>query len=175
MPRDFYPSLLRTAVLVNFAFTARLYDMLRREPTFFTVRQAGPADVIALVAVLSLLAPAAFLLVELIARAIGRRTWMVAHTSIVAVLMAAIALSSLRAFDLFPWKLLLLLAAILAALGTLLYVRYAAARRVVTVLWPAIVVFPGWMLLASPVRAAFNGGFDPPAVDVRVARRRRWC
>ena len=63
--------LLHTAVLVNFAFTARLYDLLRREPTFFTVRQAGPLDIVALVAVLSLLLPGVFLLVEVIARGIG--------------------------------------------------------------------------------------------------------
>ena len=87
----FYLRLLHTAVLVNFAFTARLYDLLRREPTFFTVRQAGPLDIVALVAVLSLLLPGVFLLVEIIARGIGQRTWQIVHTVVVGLLVTLIA------------------------------------------------------------------------------------
>ncbi len=155
---------------MNFAFTARLYDILRREPTFFTVRQAGPLDIVALVAVLSLLLPAAFLLVEIVARGISPRTWQTVHAGLVGLLATLIALAGLRSLDLLPWPLLLAAAAACGGLAALLYVRFAWARSAVTVLWPALLIFPAWMLLASPARMAFSGGFDPPAVDVRVAR-----
>ncbi len=163
-------SLLHTAVLVNFAFTARLYDLLRREPTFFTVRQAGPLDIVALVAVLSLLLPGVFLFVEVVARSIGLKIWQLVHTVIVGLLAAQIALCALRAPDLLPWPLLLAGAAAGGGLAAFLYARFALARSAVTVLWPALLIFPVWMLLVSPARMAFSGGFDPPAVDVRVAR-----
>ena len=161
---------MHIAVLVNFAFTARLYDILRREPTFFTVRRAGPLDIVALVAVLSLLLPGVFLLVEIIARRIGPRTWQVVHIVVVGSLSALVALAALRGLDLLPWPLLLIAAAACGGLAVFLYARFALARKAVTVLWPALLIFPAWMLLASPARRAFSGGFDPPAVEVRVAR-----
>jgi hypothetical protein len=166
----FYLSLLHTAVLVNFAFTARLYDLLRREPTFFTVRQAGPLDIVALVAALSLLLPGVFLFVEIIARSIRRPVWTIVHTVVVGLLMTLIALSALHSLQFLSWPLLLLAAALLGGLAGLLYARSAVVRGAVTVLWPALLIFPAWMLLASPARMAFSGGFDPPAVAVRVAR-----
>ena len=112
---------------MNFAFTARLYDILRREPTFFTVRQAGPLDIVALVAVLSLLLPGLFLLVEIIARGIGRRTRAIVHTVIVGLLMACIALSALRdSIDFLPWPLLLTAAVALRRAGR---IALRAVRR----------------------------------------------
>ena len=169
-PSAFYPSLLHTAVLVNFACTARLYDILRREPTFFTVRRAGPWDIVALVAVLSLVLPGVFLLLEIVARRIGQRTWAVTHRVCVVLLMALIALAALRSLDLLPWPLLLAGGLILGWLAATLYARFGLVQRIVTVLWPAILVFPAWMLLASPARMAFSDGFDPPAIEVPVAR-----
>ena len=84
--------------------------------------------------------------------------------------MTFVALAALRSLDLLPWPLLLAAAAACGGLAALLYARFALARSAVTVLWPALLIFPAWMLLASPARVAFSGGFDPPAVEVRVAR-----
>ena len=131
---------------MNFAFTARLYDILRREPTFFTVRQAGPLDIVALVAVLSLLLPAAVLLVEIVARGISPRTGQTVHVGLVGLLATLIALAALRSLDLLPWPMLLAAAAACGGLAALLYVRSLWARSAVTVLWPALLIFPAWML-----------------------------
>jgi len=142
---------LHVLTLAGFAVAQPLYDLLASNPDFFVARQAGAAEIVVLAVTLSLLVPLAVLAVEAAARLLGQRAANMVHAILLALLVALTVLPFLRELSAPPSALLG--AALLIAAGvTGAYFRFQAARRFVSLMSPAIVIFPLVFLLASPVK-----------------------
>ena len=157
--RDFAIGSLHIFVLCGFAIAQPLLDLMGRTAEFFVVRRSEPTDVLLLVLLVCLLLPALLVLVEAAAVLLGRRVRKAVHGVIVAVLVAAIALPALKRLDGIPGVYLVAGAALLGVALTVTYLRFASLRFYLTVLSPAVLIFPGLFLFFSPVSKVV---FPPP-------------
>ena len=157
--RDFAIGSLHIFVLCGFAIAQPLLDLMGRTAEFFVVRRSEPTDVLLLVLLVCLLLPALLVLVEAAAVLLGRRVRKAVHGVIVAVLVAAIALPALKRLDGIPGAYLVAGAALLGVALTISYLRLASLRFYLTVLSPAVLIFPGLFLFFSPVSKVV---FPPP-------------
>lgn len=160
-------SLLHLFTLVGFAVAQPLYDLLGRNPDFFTARHADAGEILFFILAASLLIPLLLFGVVAAAAALGRPARHAAHGLAIALLAALIVLPVLDRLQL-PAAPALGIAVMLGALGAAAYFRYAAARQFVTVLSPAIVVFPLLFLLASPVGTLVLPAQSGPQSDMAV-------
>lgn len=142
---------LHVLTLAGFAIAQPLYDLLATNADFFVARQANAGEITAFVATVSLLIPASLFALEAAAGLLGRRVGDTLHAVLLVVLVALIALPLLR--EVIPPAWGLLGAALLIAAGfTASYFYFQPARQFVTLLSPAIVIFPLVFLFASPIK-----------------------
>ena len=160
--RDFAIDSLHIFVLCGFAVAQPLLDLMGRTAEFFVVRRSEPTDVVLLVLLVCVLIPALAVLVEAIAGLVGRRVRKAVHGMIVACLVAAIALQALKRVDGIPGVYLVAGAMLLGVAVTAAYLRLASFRFYLTVLSPAILIFPGLFLFYSPVSKVV---FPKPQVE----------
>ncbi len=142
--------------LFGFAIAQPLYDLLGNDPTFFIYHRSGTADFFSFVGIVSLLLPAAlFAIVELLGlTALGRR-W--PRAVVIAALAALVLLPPAARLEwAFPW--LIVAAAALAGV-TVAYVRerFHLWRRFLTLLAPAILIFPLIFLFRDGIRDQWLG------------------
>ena len=161
--RDFAIDSLHIFVLCGFAIAQPLLDLMGRTAEFFVVRRSQPTDVLLLVLLVCLLLPALLVLVEAAAGVLGQRVRQAVHGVIVAGLVAAIALPALKRVDGIPGVYLVAGAALLGVALTVTYLRFAPLRFYLTVLSPAVLIFPGLFLFYSPVSKVV---FPPPQPEV---------
>lgn len=127
--------------LCGFAFAQPLLDLVAGEPAFLVVHRAGLVDVLALISILCLLVPAAFVGLEVAVRAVGTNAEKWTHYGTIAFLVAVVALPALKGTD---WSGILLLG-LSSAIGLGVAVSYASSagvRLFLTFLSPAILLFP---------------------------------
>ncbi|MBN2473988.1 MAG: sulfatase-like hydrolase/transferase [Pirellulales bacterium] len=161
---------LHVLTLWNLAFAARLYELLGRQPMFFIARKASAADVVAFVLILSVLLPALVFLAPWSAGLVSRRAGWSCHLAVVFGATVAMVLAALNPIELLRASPGLLLAISLGALATVAYCRFRAARALVTILSPSVVLFPGLFLFGSPVCTLLAGATASPASNVRPQR-----
>ncbi len=153
---------LHLIVLWGLAVAQPIYDLLARHSGFFVVRRSEPADVLVLAGVLSFLLPAAVAGILTIPRWIspraGRRgvlrpAAVFCHRLAIAVLIAILALQIFKrlAAAALPGWVLIAAAGATGLAGAAAYHRLAAARQFLTLLTPAIAVFPVIFLLDPSV------------------------
>ncbi len=142
---------LHIAALSAFALAQPLFDILGRNPEFFTVRQSAPVDIITLGLALSLVPGLFYLPLALTVQRVFRRGYPYLHQGAFVIFAFLILLPAMhRGPDLGPWaSVVLALGA--AAVALLAYRRYAMGRRFVNLLTPAILLFPGLFLFYTPV------------------------
>lgn len=149
---------LHIATLSAFALAQPLFDLLGRNPEFFTVRHIAPVDIIALALMLSLGPGILYLPLALAAERLMPRGYRYLHLVAVAALTFLIVLPAMhQGLGLGPW-LSIAIGLSIALTGMLAYRRYAAGRRFLSLLTPAVLLFPGLFLLHSPV----NHLLSPP-------------
>ncbi len=155
-PRPIFDA-LHLAVLASLAFAQPLYDILGRHPQFFLVRQLAVPDLVLFVVVLSVLLPLAFFLAPLIA---ARVDWIgggsVRRGVFLTLAGLLIALIALPLVDKIPNLLgygKLIVAVGIGAGGALLLARFLLARTFLSLLSPAMLVFP---LLFWTTSAAYS-------------------
>jgi len=149
------------AVLSSFALAQPLFDILGRNATFFAVRESSGREIVLFALALTLLPPAALILVELGAGLLDPFLAPALHLMFVAALAAAIALQALKRLD-GPATVLLLTAALLGLAAAVLYRRARHAQSFLTLLAPAPVAFLALFLGGSDVsRLVFQ---DEPEV-----------
>ncbi|NED52474.1 sulfatase, partial [Micromonospora aurantiaca] len=83
--------LAEVAALIGLVVTQPLLDVLGRSPDFFLFHRASRADVLLLVALIALAPTVVFALLGALALPAGRLTRSVAHTALVGLLLAALA------------------------------------------------------------------------------------
>jgi hypothetical protein len=168
--RDFIINVLHIFVLVGFAVAQPLFDLLSRNATFFVAHRSVPVDIILLIVILCILLPALVVLIEAVAGLFGPRARKCVHGFMVAGLLAVIALPALEKIFELPGTALIVGAAILGVGVTIAYMRFHPVRMFLTVLSPAILLFPCLFLFNSPVsKVVFSGdAFHSPVVIPEV-------
>lgn len=155
--RDLLIDALHVVILSSFAIAQPLFDLLARQGEFFVVRHSQPVDVI-LFTLFVMLVPSVLLLVlEGIIGALGRQARKAMHGLIVALLVACLLLPVMKQEEGIPGVFLLVGAVLLGILAAAFYLRFFPIRMFVTVLSPALIIFPGLFLFGSPVTGVVFG------------------
>jgi hypothetical protein len=141
------------------AVAALLYAVLRRNREFFVAYRATTADLLLLVAIVSLAVPLAAVAIAELAALRSRRVRQGVVVAVIGLLGAAIGSQLLARLALSSTAHLAASAAVGAA-SAALYGRYAAARTFLAFLGPAIVIVPAALLLHPSMRP-FVAPADP--------------
>jgi hypothetical protein len=146
--KDFITDSLHIFILVSLAFAQPMY-VISKYAEFFATRHSHPVDIIFLVLTVFVLIPSFCILLELIA---GRFRKIV-HCTLVAGLLSIIALILLKKnLSMLPGTVLFTASVIIGILVTAAYIRIQEVRRYVTILLPAIFIFPYLFVFSTPVK-----------------------
>jgi hypothetical protein len=158
---------LHLFTLFGFALAQPLYDLLARNAEFFVAHRSRPADLLALVLLLSLLLPGLAVLAGLLFD--RRRQRRIVHGLLVGALTAATALPALKRLHHLPGTLLVSAAVLGGVAFTVGYFRLRAVRLFLTVLSPAAGVFPALFLVNPQVAKILRPPKAPSAVPLASA------
>jgi hypothetical protein len=142
---------LHLFALVGFAVAQPVYDILGQNPEFFVAHRANPAHIIMMVLTLSLGLVLGLMVVELVAWVFGERVRRSVHWGFVFSLAVLTVLPMVKRMAGGADLGIVGIALLLGLVFVVLYVRWQAVRLFLTVLSPAVVAFPLWFLLLTPV------------------------
>jgi hypothetical protein len=169
------PSLLvgsgHLAALWALAFAEPLFDLLGRNADFFVARGNGAGDILVFSFAFTLVPPLAMLVAEAVAQRIDRDLRWGLHLTLVALLVAAIALQALKKVAERPGGVLIALALLVGALAAAGYTRSRFLRGVADVLIPAPVVVLAAFLLFSDVSDLVLPKSEAKAASIRIPSR----
>lgn len=171
---------LHLAALWSIAVAQPTFDVVGRSPEFFVAHDAGPADLLTLVAFLCVGVPAGCALLTHLAGLCGGWRWRRrAAGTLIGGLAGAVAVAALKPLGGGSYAMTAAMFLVTAAAGAGSYLRFPPVRTFVSFLAPAVVVVPAVFLLSpgvSRVLAPMNdeiGAFDdvsfastPPVVVV---------
>lgn len=143
---------LHIVALGGFALAQPVYDLLSRNAGFFVARGSMPADILALAFLLSLGVPGMLAGVSVLSRGAGPRAHALVSGLVVTSLVAITLMPAIKRVDGLRGSAVVGLAIVAGALVAHARVKWAEARRFLTILTPAILIFPGLFLFHSPVR-----------------------
>lgn len=147
------PRLLHVFVLSAFALAQPVYDVIRQNGEFFVAHEADRLDLVLLTLALSVIVPGLVAAVIWLAGRLHPRAGTVAMLAAVAGFSALLALQALRAFAEANTEVSFGVAAVAGAGAAWVYHRFAGVRQTLTVLSPAVVLFPVLFLASGGVRA----------------------
>ena len=153
--KEYFIESIHIFVLFSFAVSQPLFDLLSRNATFFVAHRSEPVDVIILIFILCVLLPSLVIIIEVLSGLLGQRARNGVHGFIVASLVTIIALPALNKIFPGPGIMILIGGVILGVTVTATYFRFIAVRLFVTVLFPAIIIFPGIRLQCLTSAAGF--------------------
>ncbi|MBO4160690.1 sulfatase-like hydrolase/transferase [Micromonospora antibiotica] len=139
--------------LVGLVVTQPLLDVLGRSPDFFLFHRAGSGDVLALVALVAVVPGLAVVLLGAATRLAGARVRAGAHTVLVGLLLAGLAVQVGRQVTALRGVPLVMVAVLAGAAGAVAHRRWSLPGRVLRVAAVGPVVFVGLFLFASPASA----------------------
>ncbi|MEU1587814.1 sulfatase-like hydrolase/transferase [Micromonospora sp. NPDC005710] len=145
--------LLEMAALVGLVVTQPLLDVLGRSPDFFLFHRADPAQILLLVALVTVTPTVAVALLAALSRLAGRTARAVTHTCLVGLLVGALAVQVGRHVTALRGVPLLLVALLAGVGGAVAHRRWRASRLVLRLAAAGPVAFVGLFLLASPTSA----------------------
>jgi len=151
LKKEFLIDAVHVFVLLGFAVTQPLFDLLTRYPEFFVTHHCVPIDVVSLILILCVLLPLFVVLIELIAGLFGRKSRKCVHGFIVMILLTVIVLPALNKIFNLSGAGLLVGAAVLGVAGTVVYTRFHPARIFITVLSVALLIFPSLFLFNAQI------------------------
>ncbi|MEU8018637.1 sulfatase-like hydrolase/transferase [Micromonospora parva] len=144
---------LEIVALVGLVVTQPLLDVLGRSPDFFLFHRADPAEILLLVALVTVVPTVAVALLGALSRLAGRTARAVTHTGLVGLLVAALAVQVGRHVTPLRGVPLLLVAVLAGAAGALAHRRWRAPGRVLRLAAAGPVAFVALFLLVSPTSA----------------------
>jgi hypothetical protein len=166
--REYFIDALHIFTLVSLAFAQPLY-VLSRNAEFFIAHSSAPIDIIFLILCLYVLLPLVLIGVEVIAGLVGRKYRKGFHYFFIASLLACIALVLLNKYaGNFSGTTVVVGSVVFGILATFAYIRFQEIRKFITILFPAIFIFPYLFLFDSPVNKVVFPEKDPLAVAVKV-------
>ena len=146
--------ILHLVTLWSVAVAQPLYDVLRRNREFFVAHRAEALDIALLILAVSIAAPLVLVAFAALAGSLSRRAGRIVLLASVAALAAAVALQALYRLAPLPYGWQLAIAAVAGAGAAWAYTAARPARLFLTVLSPAVLVFPA-VLLLHPDMTAF--------------------
>lgn len=145
---------LHLFVLSGFALAQPLFDLLGRYADFFVAHGAGSTAVLLLVAATLLVVPVFLSALEAITGLIsGSRIRQYVHLGFSGILTVLIVLPPLNRWGALPDFLVYLVALMAGGAFVFIYSRYKITRSFLTYLSPAILIFPIYFLLFTPVKS----------------------
>jgi hypothetical protein len=153
-PSSFRMATLHILTLWSFAVAQPLYDIVRRHREFFVAHRAEPLDLLLLVAAVSIALPAVLVAGLAFARLVSGRASRAFLLSAVATLTACVAAQPLAHNASLPPVVHYGAAGSVGIAAAIFYARWTPVRLFLTMLSPAIAVFPG-VLLLHPDMATF--------------------
>ncbi|MEX2662271.1 MAG: sulfatase-like hydrolase/transferase [Vicinamibacterales bacterium] len=138
---------LHLFTLGSFAVAQPLYDLIGRNVEFLVAHHAGRGAIAALVLTLSFALPLLVVAAVEVFRLLGRRVWTIAHRAAMFLLVALVVAGALNEYNA---RVVLPLATVTGLAAIFLY-RFGTVRTFMTVLSPAVLVFPLVFLFGTPV------------------------
>ena len=165
----FWSNSLHLFVLVGFAVAQPLFDLLARQAEFFVFQNATRPDIIALVVILSVLLPLGLIGVEGLISLVSRRLRRWVHNALLTLGVALTILPALHQIDAVQGIFLVYGAFVLGAYVALFYAFFSPVRQFFSLLSPAVLIFPGLFVFASPVfRIVFSADVSLPVERVHI-------
>ena len=160
---------LHVFVLVGFAVVQPLFDLLARQAEFFIFQNVAPGDIVALVVILSVLLPLGAIGVEEIIGLFSHRLRRWVHRIILALGIALTVLPALHPINAVQGIFLVYGALLLGVYVALFYAFFSPIRQFFSLLSPAVLIFPGLFVFASPVfRIVFPADASFPVERVQI-------
>ena len=154
---------LAIAGLSSLAFAQPVYDLLRRTPEFFAIRDLYMGDVLALVVVLTAAPTLALAAPATVVRFL-RPSWIrPAIAAPVGLLAAVIVLQAIRSL---PATVATIAALTAGAVAGWVYIRFQPARSLATLLSAATVLVPALLVFDGEVRRSAAGPHSANQVDL---------
>jgi hypothetical protein len=149
---DTYSWILHLAALCSIAIAQPLFDLLGRNPTFFTANNYRPIDIYTMVVVFCVVVPVKFIVLCWVAKKIHHRVYDGFLFFVITLLTAAIFMPFIKRIVMLPTTAVIIIS-IIAGIGfAWAYVKSMQIRSSVSVLSLAILVVPAMFLFFSPVR-----------------------
>jgi hypothetical protein len=139
------------AVLCAFAIAEPLFSVLSKNAEFFAARGSHAIDIVTFALAVTLLPPAALLLLEALVGLASARARRAVHVVFVAALLALFLVQALKKDDSLSTGVLIALATLAGVGIATLYARTPQLRSFVTILSPAPLLFLVLFLGLSPV------------------------
>lgn len=127
------------------------YDLLGRYPEFFVARKVDAQEILVVVAVLSIALPVAVWLCALVLRLLNVRVYQVFLALVFGVLAGAVVVQLLNSAAALSGQVSLGIAAIIALVVAVAYLRVRLVSSFLSVLCPVALLFPALFLFYSPV------------------------
>lgn len=144
-------------VLTGFALAQPLYDILAKHPEFFVARQSQPIDIWVFIGVVSLLVPLIIVALQwTLVRVAGLfklPLQPLVMAVVITILIALIVLPVLKKTTGFPDNIIILIAVTIGVVATVAYFFLEPIRRFITVLSPAIIIFPIIFILTPAIKS----------------------
>ena len=159
---------IHVAALWSIAVVQPIFDILGENPEFFVAHDARPRDLVVFVFLVCGLAPLAGFLALWTASRFGPRVRACATWSVIATLLAVIALPIVARTWTWDVRVIFSVAAATGGLLAFAYLRLSPIRLFTTFLAPAIIVVPG-LFLFQPGVAGLLRAADVPPLDVEFS------
>ncbi|TML58186.1 MAG: hypothetical protein E6G22_14545 [Actinobacteria bacterium] len=156
-------------VLSAFALAQPLLDILGKNAAFFAIRGSTTREIVLFALAITLLPPAAFLALELVADLVSRPLARTLHLVFVGGLSAVVVLHVLTKSDSLSGVTALVAAAGAGVAAAAIYLRARPFRSFLSVLVPAPLVFVALFLLDSPASKLVFA--DTPKVEAATTVR----
>ena len=153
-PSSFSRDALHILTLWSFAVAQPLYDIVRRNREFFVAHRTEPLDLLLLVVAISVAVPCVLLGGLGLARVLSQRAARLFLLAVLGTLAACVAAQPLAHGTSLPPLWHYAAATAIGAVAAFVYNRWTSIRLFVTVLSPAIALFPA-VLLLHPDMATF--------------------
>ena len=161
-------NLVDIAVLASFAIAQPLFQLLSRSEALFISHGSGAGDVLLLILGVCTVPAGVLALIELLAAKLAPRRVAAAHLVILTVLLTVIILPIVKRAAPISGGMCVAIALVLAAVLSVQYLRIRTWRWSVVYLSPALLLFPGLLLFASPVSAILFPGRAPGLARARA-------
>ncbi len=160
---------LHVFVLASFSLVQPLFDRMSHNLPYLQDQRVGRAAIALFVLILCVLVPGILVVVELAIGLIGDRAHRSVHAVILFLFLLALACPVLQRAISLPGFVLAGLALVVSTVVTIVYIRFADARLLVTCASPALLIFPFVFVFDSPVTSLIfpKTTADPVEVAVR--------
>lgn len=167
---DFLFRSLHLFVLWNFAVAQPLFDLLARHPEFFVIRQSGAFDILLFTVSVSVLHPTPLVLLFWVFQRMHPILGSCLHLLTLWSCIVALSLQAVQDSHFLPGAALVLGAGICSLLAVYGYRSVLAIRTFLTMLSPALLIFPILFLFFSPISKIVFGteGHDADTTAVQT-------